>query len=356
MKRSFAVALLLFSVVALHPQDDNTVLRRVYFAPVAGDSGSNPEIAVYLQDMLYGLITSVQPIVRVKSEGDAHSTVFANMTSISARKARLELFLDEGGTRVAETKWEFDPAAYRPEEFDSFLEETAKTFAPVLGRIKPKTEFIEATREDEEVAAALEEVSFARDMSLPLELTLWVGYAGKAADRQNAGMIGLHLQFFPLVFECALFWDDHQSILLSLLVDFNDYMFFGYGGSGPAASDNVLALAGVGYEFRTTGVFSAAFVASFFSGPVIVTARENIYTGLVMPAGGTGIAYFDYLNMKLVLGFNPTRELGIKTNIGVYLPVTYILETLFPAIDLGYSMEGSWVLMQFLSIGISYRL
>jgi hypothetical protein len=362
---SCMLCLVLLFVVALNAQNDDLVLNRVYFAAVEFKTNADRQFLSTLPDMLYSLITTVRPIIRTEYSEAANSIVTITARKKTAKEISVLFVLSQAGETKAEAEFSYQPEQMDFTRFKGFMDGTARRFASFLGEVKPEVK-VTSLIKDTQTRDVIRSVQFTEAMSKPFELNIWVGSLLKAPSsyRKESGFSlqpMLHAPF-PLELDLVWYFEKQQGLQFMLYFDFNDYMYFGYDTSEtedvPARSENVVVLGGVGYVFRTLGVFSTSYSVSLLLGAVNVKAKEDLInhnSGQISLSAGESIwLLYALMPLRLSFSYNITPQLALSTNVSfAFNPIVFmgmIFGVRFP-----YEASGSVIQMQFFSVGAAYR-
>jgi hypothetical protein len=346
-------------------QEVSLILHRVYFEPVNLKVKEDTELFSTLPDLLYSLITTIQPIVRTEEKDEARSIVAITVLKKGKSEMHLTIALLQGEKQTDSTEFVYQSGQLDYFLLKKFMDATAKKFSTYLGEVKPEVQEISMTR-DIETKNIIRTVRFTEAMSKPFELNAWIGSFLKANTSHEA-VEGFTLQpmiLFPFPLQVDLVWyfEKQQGLIFTLYFDYNDYMFFGYKDSATedigALSENMIFLAGSGYVFRTLGVFSTSYSISLLLGAVNVKAKEKLVnhnSGQISLSEGESIWLFiTSMPFRISFIYNITPELALQTNFAlIFNP--YMLFTLLAGIPMVYEGSGSAVQVQFFTLGVAYR-
>ncbi len=358
----FLMLCLLFSLCA---QDKELVLHRVYFEPVNHKTQSDKELLSTIPDMLSSLITVIQPIINTEYKEAAKSVVTTTVTKGGSNQITVLVELKRGKENITSAEFSYPADKLNYAAFKGFIETTARKFSSHLGEVEPEVK-ITSLIKDVETKDTIQAVQFAEAMARPFELSIWVGSILKAntSDIDEAKFtLRPRIQFpFPLELDFVWYFERQQGLLISVYFDYNDYMFFGFDAVSPddlpAASDNLIFLAGAGYVFRTLGVFSSSYSISLLAGAVQVTAKQDLDNKnpeqLSLAAGESAWLFFAQIPLRISFIYNISPNIAVQTNFSfVFNP--HILFGLIAGLELPYEGQGSAVQIQFISLGAAYR-
>jgi len=359
------ILLTLCYAFSLSAQNDELVLNRVYFAAVDFKTDTDRQFLSALPDMLYSLITTARPIIKTAFKEAANSIIKITVSKKGAKEIRVLMVLTQAGENKAEAEFSYVLEQMDFGRLKGFMENTARKFASYLGEVKPEVK-VTSLIKDTQTKDVIRAVQFAEAMSKPFELNIWVGSMLKApsSHRQESGF-SLEPVFsmpFPLELDVVWYFEKQQGLQFVVYFDYNDYMYFGYDASTtediPARSENLMFLGGVGYVFRTLGVFSTSYSVSLLVGAVNVKATEDLInheSGRISLSAGESIwLFYALLPLRLSFSYSITPQLAISTNVSfAFNP--YVFVGMIAGMQFPYEASGSAVQMQFFSLGAAYR-
>ncbi len=365
MKKVYWVILLvLFFVCTLNAQGTDLVLQRVYFAPVDFKAKADQKLLSALPDMLYSLITTTRPIIKINYQEAANSIISITVGKKGKDQIDVQVLLSRDGKTTAEAAFSYTQDRLDFTLLKRFMENTARKFSSYLGEVKPRVK-VTSLITDAHTKDVIQAVQFAEAMSTPLEINLWVGTLSKANTSYRSES-GFSLDpvanfLFPLELDLVWYFEKQQGLQFILYCDYNDYMYFGYTSTTddiPAASENLVFLGGVGYVFRTMGVFSTSYSISLLLGAIHVTAKENLVNKdsgqLSLSAGESTVLFYALMPLRISFSYNITPRISLMTNICFKLnPIVFF--GMIAGVHFPYEASGAAVFMQFVSLGVAYR-
>jgi hypothetical protein len=366
MKRAVCGLFIVICVLSsLSAQDTELVLHRVFFEPVNHKTQTDKEMLSAVPEMLYSLITVIQPIIKSEYREAARSVITTTVTKSGANQVKVLVELKRGNESMSSADFSYPADKLNYASFKGFLEAAARKFSSYLGKVEPEVK-ITSLIEDAETQNTIRAVQFAEAMGKPFEISIWVGSILKANTSENKDrsfkLDPMIRAPFPLELDFTWFFDRQQGLMFTLYFDYNDFMFFGKDPASPeeapAVSDNLLFLAGAGYVFRTLGVISTSYSVSLLVGAVQVTARTDLANDesgqIVLASGESAWLFFAHLPLRISFAYNITPEIAIQTNFSfVFNPHVFFLMIagLYPP----YEGSGAAVQVQFVSLGAVYR-
>ena len=359
--KTFAHALLIAIVATASAgaQDaSDTILRPVYFPAAQSSAVLDKEGATLISgtpEMLATSIASLQPITRADSEAAARSVVTIAASPSADGKVTVRVRLLESGLEKKAASKVFTAPAVNLSEFRTFVITTAAAFAPLLGPVAPEASILKVGSEQQLIRAA-QATDDIDQLDKRLEFTLWMSGlrriidstagGGGGSNQSSAYVFGLDL--LPLTAEATWFFNRDLGLQLSFF--FNDTNTFDFGSGSRYNAYGLFLFPGIGFVYRTLGELSAEFAITLSAGWVLVTATSGDVVDrnsiVVIPQGSS-----KWSNLSLRIHFSPsimwsiTPAVGLKGSIG------------FELITPGFSWYDSpFVDLQFLSIGVAYRL
>jgi hypothetical protein len=365
MKKAVCGLFLIICVLSsLSAQGKELVLHRVYFEPVNHKTKTDKEIFSTVPEVLYSLITVIQPIIKSDYREAARSVV---TTTVSKAGGEIKVLVElkRGKETVTSADFRYPAEKLNYASFKGFLETTARKFSSHLGKVEPEVK-ITSLIEDAETQNTIRAVQFAEAMAKPFEISIWVGSILKAntSDREDSSftlepMIRVP---FPLELDFTWYFERQQGLMFTLYFDSNDYMFFGKDPASPddapAVSDNLVFLAGAGYVFRTLGKISTSYSVSLLVGAAHVTAKTGLYNEksdqINLSSGESIWVFFAHLPLRITFAYNITPEIALQTNFSfAFNPYVFFL--MIAGQTIPYEGSGSAVQVQFVSFGAVYR-
>ena len=357
--RLFIFPLLLLITFSVAGQEE-LILQRVYIAPFeaqTGEAGTEEFPALYREapEILYRLITTEQPVVRVESPENAHSIIecSAETTGFAEEEADevvLLCRLRRDNEVVAEAKRRL-PLPPSHDVYDAALEETAGEFAQELGRVPPRVSLsqIETDRETEEL---LDQILFEEANAGTFEAALWTGIASKGISGSDEGDMITFVVPTHFVGEFSWFPSKNHGITGNLLFSRNDIRSYGrIPGSDDdddyAKSNNTLLLPGVGYTYRTLGKISGGLFIGYSVGAAQIEALEplDLHDGTTLEEGEKHSWLAHALTLRPFLTYSITPQWSLKSSVVFFLD---------PALLVGGESQLSLMDLQVLNFCVSY--
>jgi hypothetical protein len=361
MKRIILFLLLALLTVssAVFSQMLERIPRRVVFIQEGDYDFQDPDrkaLGEGFVDYLYTSISKLQPIVRVDDPDIAHSRVIVIFRS-EAESVRIEVVLEEEGRSPMSQDYLWGPDDETMEGYTAFIEETAVAFAPHLDLVIPEVEAVDFS-EVKKLVEVKEQMDYADLLNKRWELTLWFSGVNRVFHdpvRDDPETLDTRFSLFPISFDVAYYFNRNLGIYASLFFDYSDFFAFGTIDEDPdgpvdkARSENLFLLPGVGFSYRTLGLFSAQFNVGFYYGFVSVVPIDSSDIG----DSGEQL-WFGYSSLAIssILAWNFTPTFALKTKIGINLD----LVNMFKGEGAPYSMDYNGFFLTFFSIGTSARL
>ena len=336
--------------------EEGLILHRVFVSPIETETaeGEVTELpAVYREapEMLYELITTLQPVVRVANPENAHSSIVceAKPHASEGEHDSLDIVfgIERQGMRIAEEERQLSlPPTH--ERYIDTLEGVAEIFASDLGKMDPKIVLSEIET-DRETEAVLDQILFEAANATSFEAGLWIGIASKnIGSDENAD---IHFTF-PLHYVAELSWfpSEHHGITGNFLFTRNDMYSQGNDPTSDdddAATMNSLFMPGIGYTFRTLGRIAGGLFLGYSAGLLQVEALEpaDIGGGEILQEGATETAFAHFFTIRPVLSYSITPNWSVKSSV-----VFFLDPALFSGGDTQFNVSD----LQVLNFAVSY--
>ena len=339
----------------------------------AGDTSAALESAIpplyrNAPEILYRLITSSQPVVRVENPENAHSTISTRLrargNTATGGPGRAGSEGSEGSKANGSVGLTFtlsgkagEPLTFERElpvppshdEYEAVLGEAVELFTPELGRVEPEVK-ISAIETDEETEELLDEIMFQESTAAPFETGLWIGIASKGIS----GDEDANIEFvFPTHYVAEFSWfpSKNHGITGNLLFAVNDFFTLGEvpaSDGDDAASRNTLIFPGAGYTYRTLGRLSGGFFFGYSAGFVRIEALEPLQlyeSDTILQEGDTQGYFSQFITMRPFISYSINAKWSVKTSM-----VFFLEPSMF--VDEGPAYVSD---LQTLNLCISYR-
>jgi hypothetical protein len=340
----------------------NLVPRRIYIENKIKLKSAGDTLLSAVPDMLFSLITSIEPVIQVQDKESAHTIITALSEKKDNKEIELTIQLHENGKEIKSSQFIYEKDNLRFNKLYDFLESTAEYFAGDLGPVEPETVMIDLIQ-DEATKRDFSEIEFTRSLSFLFELSVWSSILYKTTGiKGDTDVMKLYVVApFPLWLDFSWKFDRNQAVYFSLYMDYNTYQFFDTDHSDDQReinrSENFSLYSGIGYMFKPPGRFSAGFSVSCYLGGINIKAVDPISCepdGLTLAPGESEWVMNTFFSLQLISSYNISRYFSIHARTGLYIGLFSLFRGILGAEQYyePYSTSGG---VEILSVGVSCR-
>lgn len=300
MKAGFTAVILLFSVLNLYANEENSIPRRIRFELEIMEGA--PDYISMTAEILFAEIAARNTVIPTENEDGR-----IDLIHITADNSKLTFSLSAEGSDLLSESFSLADLT-NPDDLETICSQVAESWTPYLGLIKPDVqEFV--VRQERKMT---DEIALARSLASSFQMVLY-SPAFRVKPFSSTSYRGSSLGVMPIVFDLQWFINSNIGISFSMYIEYGS--FYQFGGLD-TSEQNLFLLPGVGFIYRTIGQLSGEFGAGYYFGPVKMTAGGDIPEFSLL-AGDVLWITTSMLDFHLVLSWNFTNRFSIKMKTGL---------------------------------------